>query len=156
MSDNDPDAVGSDGASTGERPVAVALENRLMSHGIYLTSFAWMDESTSDVSDDSATDEASETPLEDGAGIELEYEVVSEAAGVTKNEVGTVLRMLLRIADERAWTPGRLEVTSLTTEGEVRGWWYVEREWFDRLGTELSELEFSERVLDTVKNYQSK
>lgn len=155
MSDNGSGADGNTGPSTDERPVAVALENRLMSHGIYLTSFAWKEESTPRASGDSPADGTTEGAVEDGAGIELEYEVVADASGVTKNEVGTVLRMLLRIADERAWTPGRLEVTSLTTDGEIRGWWYVEREWFDRLGSELSELEFSERVLNTVKNYQS-
>ncbi|MBZ6496536.1 hypothetical protein [Natrinema longum] len=129
-----------DDASAGERPVAVTLENRLMSHGIYVTSVAWMD--------------GTEPPGEDGVGIELEYEVVSEAAAVTDDEVGAVLRTLLTIGDEREWTPGRLEVTSLTTDGDVRGWWYVEREWFDGLGEELSELEFSQRVLSTIKNYR--
>ncbi|WP_226041887.1 hypothetical protein [Natrinema sp. DC36] len=127
--------------ATGERPVAVALENRLMSHGIYVTSFAWMD--------------ASEPPADDGAGIELEYETVSESPAITRDEVGAVVRALLTIGDEREWTPGRLEVTSLTTDGETRGWWYVEREWFERLGSDLSQLEFSQRVLKTIKNYRS-
>lgn len=127
--------------AAGERPVAVALENRLMSHGIYVTSFAWMDEH--------------EPPADDGAGIELEYEAVAQAPGVTRDEVGAVLRALLTIGDEREWTPGRLEVTSLTTDGDIRGWWYVEREWFERLGSDLSQLEFSQRVLDTVRNHQN-
>ncbi|MFA9416828.1 hypothetical protein [Natrinema sp. HArc-T2] len=127
---------------TGERPVAVTLENRLMSHGIYLTSFAWKDEDEGD------------PPAEDGAGIELEYEVVAETSRITRNEVGAVLRTLLTIGDERSWTPGRLEVTSLTTDDDIRGWWYVEREWFEQLGSELSQLEFSKRVLSTIKNYR--
>ena len=127
-------------SATGERSVAVSLENRLMSHGIYLTSFSWMD--------------GTEPPEADGAGIELEYEVVSDAPAITRDEVGAVLRALLAIGEEREWTPGRLEVTSLTTDGAVRGWWYVEREWFHRLGVDLSQLEFSKRVLTTVRNYQ--
>ncbi|MGM0388618.1 MAG: hypothetical protein ACQEP0_08885 [Natrinema limicola] len=127
-------------SATGERPIAVTLENRLMGHGIYLTSFAWKNES--------------EPPAEDGAGIELAYEVVTEASGITRNEVGAVLRTLLTIGDERSWTPGRLEVTSLTTEGDIRGWWYVEREWFEQLGSDLSQLEFSQRVLSTIKNHR--
>jgi len=136
----------SDGAdaeheSTGEdRPVAVTLENRLMSHGIYLTSFAWKGEG--------------DPPADDGVGIELAYEVVTEASGVTRDEVGAVLRTLLTIGDERSWTPGRLEVTSLTTDGDVRGWWYVEREWFEQLESGLTQLEFSQRVLSTIKNYR--
>jgi len=132
--DAERDAAGED------RPVAVTLENRLMGHGIYLTSFAWKDEG--------------DPPAEDGAGIELEYEVVAETPGVTRDEVGAVLRTLLTIGDERAWTPGRLEVTSLTTDGDVRGWWYVEREWFENLESGLSQLEFSQRVLSTIKNYR--
>ena len=127
-------------SATEERPIAVTLENRLMSHGIYLTSFAWKDEGDS--------------PAEDGAGIELEYEVVAETPRITRNEVGAVLRTLLTIGDERSWTPGRLEVTSLTTDGDVRGWWYVEREWFEHLESGLSQLEFSQRVLSTIKNYR--
>ncbi|ELY63976.1 hypothetical protein [Natrinema versiforme] len=140
MSDNENENGEAAATATGERSVAVTLENRLMSHGLYLTSFAWLDDT--------------EPPGEDGAGIELEYEAVSEVPAVTSDEVGAVLRTLLTIGDEREWTPGRLEVTSLTTDGDVRGWWYVEREWFDRLGKDLSQLEFSQRVLDTVKNYR--
>ena len=132
--DAERDAAGDD------RPVAVTLENRLMGHGLYLTSFAWMDED--------------ESAAIDGAGIELEYEVVAEASGITREEVGAVVRTLLTIADERSWTPGRLEVTSLTTDGDVRGWWYVEREWFEQLEGDLSKLEFSQRVLSTIKNYR--
>jgi hypothetical protein len=123
--------------------VRVTLENRLMGHGLYLTAFAWT----------GATDDADDEPRrppEDGAGIELEYEAVSEATGVTNDEVGAVLRTLLTIADERGWTPGRLEATSLTTDGAVRGRWHVAAAWFDRLGTDLSEVAFSRRVLETV------
>ncbi len=144
MTDEGPESesdLGTENESaTGERSVAITLENRLMSHGLYLTSFTWMDER--------------EPPGEDGAGIELEYEAVSEAPVVTSDEVGAVLRTLLTVGDEREWTPGRLEVTSLTTDGDIRGWWYVEREWFERLGADISQREFSQRVLSTVKNYQ--
>ncbi|MDF9747122.1 hypothetical protein [Natrinema salsiterrestre] len=146
-----------DGTDAGERPVGVALENRLMSHGYYVTSFTWMDDVAAETTaDESAaeTDPHGRTP-EDGAGIELEYEAVTDAPGVTSNEVGAVLRTLLEVGEEREWTPGRLEVTSVTTDGDVRGWWYVEREWFDRLGDDLSQVEFSERVLTTVKHHQS-
>ncbi|ELY81571.1 hypothetical protein [Natrinema pallidum] len=141
MTDQGSDPGVGDESAAGARPVAVTLENRLMSHGLYLTAFRWLDEH--------------EPPGADGAGIELEYEAVSDAPAVTSDEVGAVLRTLLTIGDEREWTPGRLEVTSLTTDGDVRGWWYVEREWFDRLGDELSQLEFSQRVLSTVRNRQN-
>lgn len=138
MTDDGPESVADPAA--GERPVAVALENRLMSHGIYVTSFTWM--------------EPTEPPADDGTGIELEYETVSESPAITRDEVGAVVRALLTIGDEREWTPGRLEATSLTTDGETRGWWYAEREWFERLGSDLSQLEFSQRVLKSIKNYR--
>ncbi|ELY84224.1 hypothetical protein [Natrinema gari] len=127
-----------DESAAGERPVAVTLENRLMSHGLYLTAFRWLDER--------------DPPGADGAGIELEYEAVSEAPVVTSTEVGAVVRTLVTIGDEREWTPGRLEATSLTTDGDVRGRWHVEREWFRGLGSTLTQLEFSQRVLTTVTN----
>ncbi len=113
-----------------DRPVSVSLENRLMSNGYYVTEY----EETTD-------------------RITLTYEVVSESETVTTDEVGAVVRTLLAIKDERDdWEPGRLEVTSTTTDGAVRGRWYVEESWFRGLSEGLSGLEFSERVLGTVRN----
>ncbi|TYL38676.1 hypothetical protein CV102_09160 [Natronococcus pandeyae] len=126
---------------TSEPPVGVALENRLMSNGIYVTDVAWLD-------DDPAADDLPR----DGTGLTLTYETVSESAAVTSDEVSAVVRTLLSVAEEREWTPGRLEVTSRTTDGALRGRWHVEEEWFAGLGTELSEIEFSQRVLETVDN----
>ena len=110
-----------------DRPVSVSLENRLMSNGYYVTEY--------DESDDR---------------IALTYEAVSESESVTSHEVGVVVRTLLAIEDERDdWEPGRLEVTSTTTDGSVRGHWHVEESWFRELSEDLSSLEFSERVLET-------
>ncbi|WP_293032817.1 hypothetical protein [Natronococcus sp.] len=120
-----------------DHAVDIALENRLMSNGIYVTDVSWPD------------DGDAETPA-DGAAIDLAYETVAEAPFVTTDEVSSVVRMLLAIAEERDWTPGRLEVTSLSTDGELRGHWHVEGEWFAGLDDELSEVEFSQRVLGTV------
>ncbi|MFU8868639.1 hypothetical protein [Natronococcus sp.] len=120
-----------------DHAVAVALENRLMSNGIYVTDVSWPDGG------------GGEAPA-DGAAIDLEYETVAEAPFVTTDEVSSVVRMLLAIAEEREWTPGRLEVTSRSTDGELRGRWHVEGAWFAGLDDELSEVEFSQRVLGTV------
>lgn len=126
---------------TSEPPVGVALENRLMSNGIYVTDVAWLDDDP----------DADDLPR-DGAGLTLAYETVSESPAVTSDEVSAVVRTLLSVAEEREWTPGRLEVTSRTTDGALRGRWHVEEEWFAGLGVELSEIEFSQRVLETVDN----
>lgn len=131
-------------SGSDERPVGVALENRLMSHGIYVNEVARLGE---------VTDGPADEPIDarDGTDIRVEYETVAAADAVTSNEVGAVVRTLLEIADEREWTPGRLEAVSLTTDGDRRGRWHVEGEWFARLGDDLSELAFSERVLETVE-----
>ncbi|RKD97900.1 hypothetical protein [Halopiger aswanensis] len=129
-----------------ERPVGVALENRLMSHGIYVNEVERLAENTDEREPDGERIDA-----RDGTDVRLEYETIAEVDAVTSDEVGAVVRTLLEVADEREWTPGRLEVTSLTTDGDLRGRWHVEGEWFDRLGDELSELEFSERVLETIE-----
>ncbi|SFC36109.1 hypothetical protein SAMN05444422_107196 [Halobiforma haloterrestris] len=134
---------------TDERPVAVALENRLMSHGIYVLSCERLDE---DGEGEDGEEEDGEIEASGGTrpAFALEYEAVAEPPVVTSDEVGAVVRTLLSIADEREWTPGRLEATSLTTDGDLRGRWHVEADWFDRLGIGLSDVEFSERVLETV------
>lgn len=115
---------------TEERPFDQALENRLMGQGIYLTTWE-----------------------RDGDVVDCEYETVAEVPAVTSHEVGVVVRTLLEVADEReAWTPVTLEVTSTTTDGTVRGEWRVEADWFRRLYDDLTEVEFSERVLSSVEN----
>ncbi|TYT61840.1 hypothetical protein [Natrialba swarupiae] len=116
---------------TGDPPIAVTLENRLMSHGIYVLEVEWDEPS-------------SETDFH------LTYEVVTDAPRVTSDEVGTVVRTVLAIADERGWSPGHLEATSRGTDGSLRGRWRVERDWFDDLHAELTESEFSRRILETV------
>ena len=109
-------------------PVAVTLENRLMGQGIYLTSF------------DS-----------NGDRTRIEYEMVHDLDGVTTHEVSQIVRTVLTVTDERSdWEPGRLEARSFSTDGDCRGSWHVEREWFDELGSGLTDLEFSQRVLATI------
>lgn len=128
-----------------EHPIGVALENRLMSNGIYVTSVTWADE-------ESQTDRDGEHDTirpPDGAGLTVEYETVTETSTVTAQEVSAVVRTLLSIAEEREWMPGRLDAISMTTDGDRRGRWHVERTWFEELGTERSEREFSKQVLNT-------
>ena len=112
-----------------DRPLSVTLENRLMGQGIYVTDWERTDET-----------------------IALEYETVVQTRAVTSDEVGLVVRTLLAAVDEReGWTPQRLEATSRTTDGDVRGTWHVEDEWFEALYESVDELEFSRRVLSTIE-----
>ncbi|QFU83691.1 hypothetical protein [Natronorubrum aibiense] len=128
---------------TEHRPVDVALENRLMGQGIYVTDCTLLSDDEAVAEYDSIDD------LPDGTGLALEYETVTETPGVGSDEVGTVVRTLLDIANEHGWAPGRLEATSTTTDGAVRGRWHVERAWFDGLGLTVDDVEFSRRVLET-------
>ena len=134
---------------SNSHPVGLALENRLMSDGIYLTDWRRLssDEDESGGSDTAGPTDGDET-LPDGTGFAIEYERVADTQGVDQAEVGAVVRALLAIANERDWQPGRLEATSLTTDGDIRGRWHVERAWFEELGLELDDLEFSRRVLE--------
>ncbi|USZ72784.1 hypothetical protein [Natronosalvus halobius] len=125
MSD-DETRPSADDTSTAH-PLEVTLENRLMSQGVYATSLERTDERT-----------------------RLEYEMVHNVPGVTTHEVSTVVRIVLDVAEEREWEPGTLEAVSRSTDGDRRGTWRVEREWFDRLGDDLSDIEFSDLVLDTI------
>ncbi|NUB92197.1 hypothetical protein HTZ84_06565 [Haloterrigena sp. SYSU A558-1] len=141
---------------TNDYPIPVTLENRLMGQGIYVTGCELRppddERDGSDSTADDVTDGETATAVPDGAGIVLEYETVAETPAVDSNEVGTVVRTVLDIAAEREWSPGRLEATSLTTDGQRRGEWHVKREWFEGLGLEIDDLEFSQRVLGTVQS----
>ncbi len=132
---------------TETRPIDVALENRLMGQGIYVTECTLLSDD-----DVTAAELDSVDDLPDGTGLVLEYETVTETSGVGSDEVGTVVRTLLDIANEHGWAPGRLEATSVTTDGAVRGHWHVDQAWFDGLGLELDDLEFSQRVLETIQS----
>lgn len=146
-----------------ERPLEVALENRLMSHGIYVRDLERLDDDDDggegDGSGDCREDDGGEgdgsdraAPIreQDGADVRLEYETIANVERVTSDEVGAVVRTVLAVADERAWTPGRVEATSLTTTGDERGRWHVAADWFEQLHEGLTEVEFSQRVLETI------
>ncbi|APX96076.1 hypothetical protein [Natronorubrum daqingense] len=124
------------------RPIEVALENRLMGQGIYVDEVTRLPRASNE--------ETAETgDISDGAGLSISYETVSQSKRIDSDEVGTVVRTVLDIGAEREWTPGRLEATSQSTDGDIRGRWHVEAEWFDELGVAFDDLEFSERVLET-------
>lgn len=124
------------------RPIEVTLENRLMGQGIYVDEVTRLSRAPNEEGAD--TDDVS-----DGTGLSIAYETVSQSKRIDSDEVGTVVRTVLDIAAEREWTPGRLEATSRSTTGDIRGRWHVEAEWFDDLGLTVDDLEFSERVLET-------
>lgn len=116
---------------TDSHPIEVALENQLMSQGVYVTDFDTSDEEYD----------------------RLEYEVVYDSAAVTPHEVGIVVRTTLKLDDERDdWELGGLEVVSRSTDGERRGSWHVEPQWVQNLHETITESGFSQLVLDTISD----
>jgi hypothetical protein len=104
------------------------LESRLTSHGVYVTD---LDE----------TD----------AGYELTYEsIAADEGAVPHREIGRVVNVFLDLHDDD-WSGARIEATVLDLEGGEKGTWHVEAAWLDALTDgDITETEFSERVLDTV------
>ena len=120
------------------------LEQRLMSHGVYVTSL----------------ERRAET-------LRIEYETATPGEGVPRREIGRVLNRLLDALDE-GWeaTDVRGVVYHIDTGGDdetedaeeespsgERGTWRADADWLrahDR--GELSDVDLSQRVLDTVED----
>jgi hypothetical protein len=106
------------------------VEARLTSHGVY-------------VEDVTETDD----------GYELSYESVStgQEGAIPHREVGRVINVFRDLhADDWAGAPIEADVFDL--DGNYRGRWHVEAAWLDELHNgDLTEVEFSRRVVDTIE-----
>jgi hypothetical protein len=106
------------------------IEARLMSHGVYVTDL---------------------DPGGESDPLEVTYETVLATEGVPNQDVGRLLNVLLAMREE-GWEPERIEATAMDAEGNFLGTWHAEAEWFERLeADDLTEIEFSQRVLDTIE-----
>ncbi|GAA0223212.1 hypothetical protein ACFFQF_08735 [Haladaptatus pallidirubidus] len=106
------------------------LEARLMSHGVYVTSLDT-----------------------DGERIEIEYESIKagNTGAVPHREVGRVINVVRDLTESPRGVRG--EVTDL--DGEQVGNWRAKAEWLRELENgELSEVDFSERVIETITEGQ--
>ncbi|MFC7080759.1 hypothetical protein [Halorussus caseinilyticus] len=104
------------------------LEQRLMSHGVYVTHLE----------------------TDDGT-LRIDYETATPGEGVPHQEVGRVLNRLLALADD-GWDPTDVRGTVADIDGDHRGAWRADSEWLvahDR--GELSDVDLSQRVLDTIE-----
>lgn len=110
-----------------EETLRERLEERLMSHGVYVTA------------------------LETREGrLRIDYETAAPGEGVPHREVGRVLNRLLE-AHGDGWEPTDVRGVVSGIEGEDRGTWRAEGEWLvAHARGELSDVELSQRVLDTV------
>lgn len=112
-----------------DHDIATKVENRLMSHGVYIDVFE-------------------ET---DSGGVYLEYESLYAEEGVIPHrEVGRVINVFLDLHDDD-WTGADIEAVVTDSAGEPAGSWSVEQEWVAKLNAgELSETDFSARVIETI------
>ena len=90
----------------------------------------------------------------DGADpLELTYMTAFPGREVHRGEIGRALNALIDEAEADEWDPVRVEGTVVRSPGDVLGTWRAEAEWFEALiGYEISETEFSTRVLETLSH----
>lgn len=105
------------------------VSNRLVSQGVYF--------------------EAAERT---GDRLEIEYRTISPGDGVPHQQIGQVINTFRDVLDD-GWEPTTIEATVFdVNEGYRRGSWRMEEDWLRALeADELSEVEFSGRVLDTLE-----
>ncbi|SIR55271.1 hypothetical protein SAMN05421858_2781 [Haladaptatus litoreus] len=116
----------------GDAPSAMTfdpdqLEARLMSHGVYVMSLD-----------------------ADEERIEIEYESIKagNTGAVPHREIGRVINVVRDLAEKQRDVRG--EVTDL--DGDRVGNWRAKAEWFRELEEdELSEVDFSERVIESIR-----
>ena len=113
-----------------EDELAEEIESRLMNKGAYVDEF-----------EHRADDET----------YAVTYKSVSVDQGtLSHREIGQVINVFRDLHDDD-WTGANIEATITDLDETVRAYWYVDAEWFDELHNgDLSQTEFSQRVLDTV------
>ena len=120
--------------SVSDEELAERLENRLMSHGVYVVDYT-----------------------ESEGQLHVAYETTSGGEGVARNEIGRLLNVLLD-AREEGWEPRDVNAWVYDIEkGDIsdrdpRGRWETREGWFHALEEGyLSETDFSALVLSTVQ-----
>jgi hypothetical protein len=112
-----------------DEELARLLEDRLMSHGVYVTDYA----------------------KEEGT-LHVRYETADGGEGVPKNEVGRLLNVLLD-AREDGWEPTDVKGWVYDIDADdPRGSWEAREGWMYALEEGyISETDFSTLVLSTVR-----
>jgi len=86
-------------------------------------------------------------------GIALEYMTAFPADRVHDGEIGRACNTLIDLIEAGECEPTDVEATVVRSPGDVLGTWRADAEWFERLTSyEISETEFSARVLGTVRH----
>jgi hypothetical protein len=128
-SDDDRD---SDESSVDPEEVTSRAESRLVSHGVYVQEV---------------------TAESGGGGYQLVYESIAAdgASAVPHREVGRVINVFRDVHPED-WAGANIEATVTDLDGVELGEWHVRAEWLRALQAgDLSEVEFSTRVIETIE-----
>lgn len=82
----------------------------------------------------------------------IEYRTVAPGDGVPHQQIGKVINAFRELLDE-GWEPTTIEATVVNADDDRRrGSWRMEESWLRALEAgELSEVEFSGRVLETLE-----
>ncbi|GAB7009224.1 hypothetical protein [Halorubrum trueperi] len=109
------------------------------------------DERTSEVEPALRSYGVSVESIDEGEPLDLTYMTAFPGREVHRGEIGRALNALIDRAEADAWDPVRVEGTVVRSPGDVLGTWHAEATWFEELiGYEISETEFSTRVLETL------
>lgn len=91
--------------------------------------------------------------IDGGDPLDLTYMTAFPGREVHHGEMGRALNALIDRAEADEWEPVRVEATVVRAPGDVLGTWRAEPEWFEALAAyEISETEFSSRVLETLSH----
>jgi hypothetical protein len=90
--------------------------------------------------------------IDAGATVSLSYLTAFPGESVNHREMGRACNTFIDLADEGEWEPVPVEATVLRADDDVLGTWRIDPEWIRGLNAyELSETDFSERVLGTLE-----
>ena len=111
------------------------------------------DERTADLEPELRSYGVSVESIDEGDPLELTYMTAFPGREVHRGEIGRALNALIEQAEADEWDPVRVEGTVVRSPGDVLGTWRAEGEWFEALMRyEISETEFSSRVLETLRH----
>ncbi|MGM0448051.1 MAG: hypothetical protein ACQERM_07345 [Methanobacteriota archaeon] len=111
------------------------------------------DERTADLEPELRSYGVSVESIDEGDPLELTYMTAFPGREVHRGEIGRALNALIDQAEADEWDPVRVEGTVVRSPGDVLGTWRVQGEWFEALMRyEISETEFSSRVLETLSH----
>lgn len=125
------------------------VESRLTGFGVYLTEFSETADGYALTYESIAADEASAilSEREDSRTGERGAKQSVHSA-IPHREVGRIVNVFRDIEDD----PVGIEGTVTDLDGEPLGEWRAEREWLEALeDDEMTEIEFSERVIDSIE-----